>query len=49
MSVCRTDIPPLDPGDPVSPEHLKACHLDQETRQRESAKLLANITSGGVV
>ena len=40
MSICKQEEPPLrtvtdDPG------HLQACHLDEETKDREAAKLLA--------
>ena len=40
MDVCRTEEPPLAPV-PGMPEHLAACHLDEETKRRETAKLLA--------
>ena len=41
MSVCKTDEPPLAPvrARPRAPPH--ACHLDQETKDREAAKVLA--------
>jgi peptide/nickel transport system ATP-binding protein len=40
MSICKQDEPELRP---VSGEaqHLQACHLDEETKDREAAKLLA--------
>jgi len=39
MSICRTEDPPLVPlAD--EPLHLDACHLDQETKDREAKKLL---------
>ena len=40
MEVCKTTVPELAPtqGDP---DHLQRCHLDQETKEREAAKLLA--------
>ena len=40
MSVCKQKEPELRPvsGDPG---HLQACHLDEETKDREAAKLLA--------
>ncbi|HSB37856.1 MAG TPA: ABC transporter ATP-binding protein [Gaiellaceae bacterium] len=40
MEVCKTTAPELAPtqGDP---DHLQRCHLDQETKEREAAKLLA--------
>jgi peptide/nickel transport system ATP-binding protein len=45
MDVCRTKAPPLEPvrGD-VS--HLQACHLDEETKDREAARLLHMFASG---
>ncbi|MDX6448212.1 MAG: peptide/nickel transport system ATP-binding protein [Gaiellaceae bacterium] len=40
MSICTTEEPRLLPaGD--DPNHLQACHLDQATKDREAAKLLA--------
>jgi peptide/nickel transport system ATP-binding protein len=39
MNICKTDDPPLRPV-PDEPEHLDACHLDQETKDREAKKLL---------
>jgi len=42
MDVCRTTDPQLAPaGD--DPRHLQACHLDEETKQRESARLLGTL------
>ena len=40
MDVCKTKVPELAAvsGDP---EHLQACHLDEETKDREAARLLA--------
>jgi peptide/nickel transport system ATP-binding protein len=40
MNVCKTEVPPLAP---ISDEraHLQACHLDETTKDREAAKLLA--------
>ncbi len=40
MDVCKTTVPRLVPtqGDA---EHLQACHLDEETKEREAAKLRA--------
>jgi peptide/nickel transport system ATP-binding protein len=40
MSICKQKEPELRPvsGDPG---HLQACHLDEETKDREAAKLLA--------
>jgi peptide/nickel transport system ATP-binding protein len=39
MSVCRTEEPQLEPVE-GNPEHLQACHLDEDTKRREAAKLL---------
>src|SRR5581483_12256829 len=44
MNVCRTDEPPLTPDG--EPGHLKACHLDGETRERESAKIVERTLAG---
>jgi peptide/nickel transport system ATP-binding protein len=40
MEVCKTTVPALVPSE-RDPGHLQACHLDQETKDREAAKLLA--------
>ena len=40
MSVCKQEEPELRPVGGQS-EHLQACHLDEETKDREAAKLLA--------
>jgi len=40
MEVCKTTVPELVPTQ-KDPEHLQACHLDEETKDREGAKLLA--------
>jgi peptide/nickel transport system ATP-binding protein len=40
MSICKTDEPELRPS-AHDPTHLNACHLDQETKDREAAKVLA--------
>jgi peptide/nickel transport system ATP-binding protein len=42
MDVCKAQDPPLAtvPGDET---HRTACHLDQETKDREAAKLLAGM------
>ena len=45
MEVCKTTVPPLEPSE-RDPAHLQACHLDQETKDREAAKLL-EITMAG--
>ena len=39
MGVCRTTEPPLL-GAERDPSHLQACHLDQETKDREGTKLV---------
>ena len=39
MEVCKSTEPPLAPAH-HDPEHRQACHLDQETKDREAAKLL---------
>jgi len=40
MNVCKQQAPDLRPIS-NEPEHLQACHLDEETKDREAAKLLA--------
>ncbi len=40
MEVCKTTVPELMPTQ-RDPAHLQACHLDEETKEREAAKLLA--------
>jgi len=40
MEKCKTIEPPLE-GISTDPQHLQACHLDEETKDREAAKLLA--------
>jgi oligopeptide/dipeptide ABC transporter ATP-binding protein len=45
MNVCRTDEPPLEPSQ-RDPDHLQACHLDEETKDREATKLL-EVTMAG--
>jgi peptide/nickel transport system ATP-binding protein len=47
MSVCRSVEPDLRPA-PNEPEHLDACHLDDDTKAQEAAKLLAMMTAGAV-
>jgi peptide/nickel transport system ATP-binding protein len=42
MSVCKTTVPELEPTR-HDREHLQACHLDEETKEREAAKLLAGM------
>jgi hypothetical protein len=39
MEVCKTTVPALVPTQ-KDPEHLQACHLDEETKDREGAKVL---------
>jgi oligopeptide/dipeptide ABC transporter ATP-binding protein len=39
MQICKEENPPLVPV-PDEPVHLDACHLDQETKDREAKKLL---------
>jgi peptide/nickel transport system ATP-binding protein len=45
MSVCKTNIPELRPA-PNERAHLDACHLDDETKEQEAAKLLAAMLVG---
>jgi hypothetical protein len=40
MEKCRQIEPELV-GISTDPQHLQACHLDEETKDREAAKLLA--------
>jgi len=40
MEVCKTTFPELRPTS-RDPNHLQACHLDEDTKEREAAKLLA--------
>ena len=40
MEVCKTTVPALEPTQ-RDPDHLEKCHLDEETKEREAAKLLA--------
>jgi peptide/nickel transport system ATP-binding protein len=40
MNVCKQQEPELRPVS-AEPEHLQACHLDEQTKDREAAKLLA--------
>jgi peptide/nickel transport system ATP-binding protein len=40
MNVCKQEEPELRPVGDQS-DHLQACHLDEETKDREAAKLLA--------
>jgi peptide/nickel transport system ATP-binding protein len=40
MEICKTTVPELLPTQ-RDPDHLQKCHLDEETKEREAAKLLA--------
>ncbi len=40
MEICKTTEPALEPISD-DPDHLQRCHLDEETKDREAAKLLA--------
>jgi len=42
MEVCKTQEPALVPTE-RDPNHLQACHLDEETKDREAAKLKATM------
>jgi peptide/nickel transport system ATP-binding protein len=42
MNICKQEYPELKAGGDDR-EHLNACHLDQETKDREAAKLLAGM------
>jgi peptide/nickel transport system ATP-binding protein len=42
MDICKTVDPPLSPVT-GSVNHLQSCHLDEETKDREAAKLLAGM------
>src|SRR5262245_34349114 len=44
MNVCKEEDPPLD-AVPAEPAHLVACHLDDETKDREARKLLETMSS----
>ena len=41
MDVCKQTVPALV-ATSNDPQHLQACHLDEETKDREAAKLLAS-------
>ena len=45
MEVCKTTVPELLPTQ-RDPDHLQKCHLDEETKEREAAKLLAATMAG---
>ncbi len=40
MNICKQEEPQLRPVS-GEPDHLQACHLDEQTKDREAAKLLA--------
>jgi peptide/nickel transport system ATP-binding protein len=42
MDICKQEDPPLRPISD-DPDHLQACHLDEATKDREAAKLLAGM------
>jgi peptide/nickel transport system ATP-binding protein len=46
MPICREQDPELLPVS-TDPGHLQACHLDEETKDREAAKLLAGVLGEG--
>ena len=47
MEICKTAEPELLPVG-HDPEHLQRCHLDEETKDREAAKLLAGALAEAV-
>jgi peptide/nickel transport system ATP-binding protein len=48
MDICRTRMPELRPS-PHEAAHLDACHLDEETKEREAAKLVETMLAEEVV
>jgi len=48
MDVCRAKVPELRQS-PYEAEHLDACHLDEETKEREAAKLVETMLAEEVV
>ena len=42
MEICKTKNPELLPTQ-RDPNHLQACHLDEDTKDREAAKLKATM------
>ena len=46
MEICKTTVPELAES-ASGPEHLQRCHLDQETKDREAAKILEHDDGGG--
>jgi peptide/nickel transport system ATP-binding protein len=45
MDICKQVDPELAPVSD-EPDHLQACHLDEETKNREAEQLLARMTAG---
>jgi peptide/nickel transport system ATP-binding protein len=45
MPICKEVDPALAPVSD-DPGHLQSCHLDEETKNREAAKLLAGMMAG---
>jgi peptide/nickel transport system ATP-binding protein len=45
MEICKTTVPELKPTQ-RDQEHLQACHLDEETKEREAEKLRAVTMAG---
>jgi peptide/nickel transport system ATP-binding protein len=44
MEICKTEQPALAPIS-TDPDHLQRCHLDEETKDREAAKLLQGMVA----
>jgi peptide/nickel transport system ATP-binding protein len=44
MEICKTEHPQLAPIS-TDPGHLQRCHLDEETKDREAAKLLSGMVA----
>jgi peptide/nickel transport system ATP-binding protein len=44
MEICKTQVPELAPIS-TDPDHLQRCHLDEETKDREAAKLLDSMVA----
>jgi peptide/nickel transport system ATP-binding protein len=44
MEICKTEQPALAPIS-TEPDHLQRCHLDEETKDREAAKLLQGMVA----
>ena len=44
MEICKTEVPALAPIS-TDPGHLQRCHLDEETKDREAAKLLDSMVA----